>query len=361
MISVSRPEAPVPLMRHRILSSLRPLRMLPWVCLLVTAGIGCSSIEAGPQAVYRLKLSHHAPPVHHQHAVTFVDWARELETRSGGRLQLEIYPAEQLGKLSQQYNMVRRGDVDIAFVQHGTPAGRFPLMELTHLPLIFDSGEQASRVLMDLVPEYLATEHGNVRILYLFGHSPGHIHTRTRAVRTPADLRGLRIRHPSAVVGEALRAWGASPAGMPPGEMAGNLTKGVIDGLVMPFDGVLAFRMGPHVRYSTEVFSYVTSFGVLMNPASYARLPPDLQALLDETTGPEVARAVAARWDAMEPLGRQYMQESGVEIIELSPGERAAFTAASADLIEQRLAAVEARGLPARAFLARVRELAGRY
>jgi hypothetical protein len=178
-------------------------------------------------------------------------------------------------------------------IMHGTPAGRFPLMELTHLPLIFDSGEQASRVLMNLVPEYLAAEHRGVRILYLFGHAPGHIHSRTRAVRTPADLRGLRIRHPSAVLGETLRAWGASPAGMPPGEMVGNLTKGVIDGLMMPYDGVIAFRVGPHVRYTTEVFSYVTSFAVVMNPDSYARLPPDLQALIDETTGPEAARTVA--------------------------------------------------------------------
>jgi TRAP-type transport system periplasmic protein len=348
-------------MRRVILPWLGPVRLLAVVCTLAAAGAGCTAVDANDQAVYRLKLSHHAPPVHHQHAVTFVEWARELEARSGGRLVLDLYPAEQLGKLSQQYNMVRRGDVDIALVLHGIPAGRFPLMELTHLPLLFDSGEQASRVLMDLVPEYLAAEHRDVKILYLFGHAPGVIHTRTRPVRTPADVSGLRIRHPSAVVGESLRAWGASPAGMPPGEMAGNLTKGVIDGLLMPYDGVLGFRLGPHVRYSTEVFSYVTSFAVLMNPASYARLPPELQALIDDTTGPAAARTVAARWDAVEPLGRQYMEESGVEIIELSPAERAAFTAASADLIEQRLAAAEARGLPARAFLARVRELAARH
>jgi TRAP-type transport system periplasmic protein len=358
MISFRPHEAPVPLMRRA--TPIESVRLLAVLCALAVAGGGCTAVEANDPEVYRLKLSHHAPPVHHQHAVTFVQWAQELETRSGGRLILDLYPAEQLGKLSQQYNMVRRGDVDIALVLHGIPAGRFPLMELAHLPLLFDSGAQASRVLTQLVPEYLAAEHRDVRILYLFAHAPGVIHTRTRPVRSPADVRGLRIRHPSAVVGESLRAWGASPAGMPPGEMAGNLTKGVIDGLLMPYDGVLAFRLGPHVRYSTEVFSYVASFAVLMNPASYARLPPDLQALIDETTGPRVAEAVGARWDAVEPLGRRYMEESGVEIIELTLAEREAFTAASASLIEQRLSAAEAKGLPARAFLARVRELAAR-
>lgn len=311
--------------------------------------------------VYTLKLSHHAPPVHHQHAVTFLGWAKELEELSGGRLKLDIYPAEQLGKLSQQYNLVRRGDVDIAMFLHGIPAGRFPLMELTHLPLLFDSGEQASRVLMDLVPEYLEAEHRGVKILYLFGHAPGVIHTNSRPVRTPEDLQGMRIRHPSAVIGEALRAWGASPAGMPPGEMAENLDKGVIDGLVIPYDGVLGFRLAPYVRYSTEVFSYVTSFAVVMNPASYAALPPDLQRLIDATTGPAKAREVGARWDAMEVPGKRYMQEGGVEIIELGAAERARFTEAAAGMVERRLAEAEAKGLPAREFFERVRELAARY
>jgi TRAP-type C4-dicarboxylate transport system substrate-binding protein len=320
-----------------------------------------STIAQSQDGVIRLKLSHYAPPVHHQHAITFVQWAEELAERSGGRLQLDIYPAEQLGKLSQQYNLVRRGDVDIAFMLHGIPSGRFPLIELTHLPLLFESGEQASQVLMDLVPEYLAAEHKGVKILYLFGHSPGVMHTSGRAVRRPEDLQGLRIRHPSAVIGETLRAWGASPAGMPVSELAGNIEKGVIDGLVIPYDGVLAFRLAPYIRYSTELFSYVNSFAVVMNQDAFDRLPPDLQQLIDDTTGKEAARRVGARWDSMEAPGREYMRTNGVEIIELNSAERAVFADAAEHLVEQRIAATEAKGLPAREFLARVRELAARY
>jgi TRAP-type C4-dicarboxylate transport system substrate-binding protein len=316
---------------------------------------------AGQDEVYRLKLSHHVPSVHHQHATTFVEWANELERRSNGRLIVDIYPSEQLGKLSQQYNLVRRGDVDIAFIMHGIPAGRFPLMELTHLPLLFDSGEQASQVLMDLVPEYLAAEHRGVKILYLVSHAPGVVHTSTRAVRKPEDLQGLRIRHPSSVIGQTLRAWGASPAGMPTSELAGNLDKGVIDGLLIPYDGVMAFRLAPYLRYSTELFSYVNSFGIVMNPDSYARLPADLQALIDETTGKMAARVVGARWDSMEASGRDYMRDNGVEIIALSDSERALFFDAANFLIEERLAAAQAAGVPARAFFARLRELVTEY
>lgn len=340
---------------------IRCLRVWSWGALAALLSWSVAEAQAPDEQVYRLKLSHYAPSVHHQHAVTFVAWAEELERRSNGRLVVDIYPSEQLGKMSQQYNLVRRGDVDIAWMMHGIPAGRFPLMELTHLPLIFDSGEQASQVLMDLVPEYLAAEHKGVKILYLFGHSPGVVHTSGRAVRVPADFQGLRIRHPSSVIGETLRAWGASPAGMPTSELAGNLDKGVIDGLVIPYDGVFAFRLAPYIDYSTELFSYVNSFGVLMNPASYARLPPDLQRLIDDTTGKAAAREVGARWDAAEAPGRAYMAENGVEIIELSESERARFLDAANFLIERRLAATEAKGLPAREFYARLKQLVAEY
>jgi TRAP-type C4-dicarboxylate transport system substrate-binding protein len=331
-----------------------------WVAAAIAAlgALGASRESLAADDVHRLKLSHFAPAVHHQHAVTFMGWARELAERSDGRLQLDIYPAEQLGKAGQQYNLVRRGDVDIAFFVHGTPAGRFPLTELTHLPLLFKSGEQASRVLMALVPEYLAAEHQGVKILYLFGRSPGVLHMRSRPVHRPEDLRGLRIRQPSAAIGATLRAWGAAPAALPLGDTAPSLAKGVLDGLLIPYADVLAFRLAPHLRYSTEVFSNVETFGVIMNPRSYERLPRDLQQLIDDTTGMEAAREVGARWDAMEPSGKAYLVDSEIEIIELSDEQRALFAAGGQSVIEARLAAAAARGLPAHAFLARVRELA---
>jgi TRAP-type transport system periplasmic protein len=339
------------------------LRLIAGLLLAATVfvALAVGTRAEADERVYRLKLSHHSPPMHHQHRVTFNEWAAELAQRSNGRLVIDLFPAEQLGKASQQYNLVRRGDVDLAFILHSMPAGRFPLIELTHLPLLFRSAEQASRVLMDLVPDYLEAEHRDVKILYLIAHSPGMIHTRSLPVRQPSDLAGLRIRHPSSVVGATLRSWGASPAGMAPGEIAHNLDKGVIHGAALPYDGVLGFRLGPYLRYTTELFSYVITFGLVMNPASYERLPPDLRALIDDTTGPEAARRVAARWDAVEAEGRQYMIDNDVEIITPTPAQRAEFERSAEDVIERHLSAVEARGLPAREFLDRVRELAARY
>jgi len=335
----------------------RSLLMCAVLAALLPLGPGAAQAD---DAIH-LKLSNHMPGVHHQNATTFAGWAEEVARLSGGRLIIDIYPAEQLGKLSQQYNLVRRGDVDLALIMHGIPSGRFPLVELTHLPVLFESGEQASQVLMDLLPDYLAAEHRGVRVLYIFGHSPGVMHTASRPVRVPADLRGMRIRHPSSVIGETLRAWGASPAGMPVSELAGNLEKGVIDGLVMPYDGPMAFRLAPYIDYSTELLSYVNSFALVMNQASYDALPADLRQIIDATTGKAAAREVGARWDAVEVAGREYMRSNGVEIIELTDAERAVFADAAREQVEARLDAVEAMGLPARRFMEDLRALAAKY
>jgi TRAP-type C4-dicarboxylate transport system substrate-binding protein len=99
----------------------------------------------------------------------------------------------------------------------------------------------------------------------------------------------------------------------------------------------------------------------VMNPLSYAALPRDLQRLIDETTGTHTALEVAARWEAMDLRGKQYVKDSGIEIIEPDAAARAEFAAAGETVIERRLASTEAQGLPARAFFARVKRLAADY
>ena len=327
---------------------------------LTAAAVVMAACIASPVLAqeYTLTYSDFLPAVHQQHAKTTAEWAKTLEERSGGRLKMELFPSQQIGSVADQYDIARRGDADISFVLHGVPSGRFPLVELTHLPFIFESAEQATLVLNDLLPEYLEAEHRGVKVLYLLAHAPGLIHTRETPVRSPEDMAGLRIRHPSLVVAEIIAALGATPQGMPPNQIAESLEAGVVDGLVMPYDGVYGFRLANQIKYSTELFGYVNTFAIVMNPDSFANLPEDLQRLITETAGETIARVAGQRWDAAEVEGKAYMQENGVEIISLTDEQRSAFRAAVTEVTEARLQATEEAGFPARAFFARVLERA---
>jgi TRAP-type C4-dicarboxylate transport system substrate-binding protein len=90
-------------------------------------------------------------------------------------------------------------------------------------------------------------------------------------------------------VRDFVAALGATPVGVPPTEMAEQLQKGTIDGVFIDYGGAgIAFKLGGIVKHTTQMYSYVTSFGLVMNPAFYAKLPPDLQKLVvDTTTGME--------------------------------------------------------------------------
>ena len=328
---------------------------------LAAYGLNAEHTRAAAQETWELKVSSFLPPVHQQQAVIFAEWTKELAERSGGRLKLTHFPAQQMGPLQRHFDLARQGVADIAFVLHSGTPGRFPLTELAHLPFLMPSGEVAAQVLMDLLPEHLAKEHEGVRVLYLFSHAPGSIHTRSKPVRTLADFKGLRIRHSSTVVADMLAAYGATPVGVVPNEIAEAMNKGTIDGIFMAYDGVFGFRLGNSVKYTTELKCYVATFAVVMNPRSYEKLPPDLRKLIDDTTGREAARKVGRAWDEIENPGKKYMLESGDTIIELTPEARAELVKASAPVVEKRLAELEGKGLPARIVYEKMKALVAKY
>jgi hypothetical protein len=76
-------------------------------------------------------------------------------------------------------------------------------------------------------------------------------------------LQGPALRFASPTVRDLVAALGATPVGVPPTEIAEQLSKGTIDGAFMDYGGVgIAFKLGGTIKYSTELYAYVTSFGL---------------------------------------------------------------------------------------------------
>ena len=198
-------------------------------------------------------------------------------------------------------------------------------------------------------------------MLYLLTHQPGNLHTRGKAVRTPADLEGIRVRFAAVTIREYLAALGATPVGVPPPEIAEALQKGTIDGVFIDYGGAhTAFKLGGLVDYTTELYAYVTSFGVVMNPDSFERLPSDLQQLIEETTT-GVSEEIGKLWDAADAPGKAYLQAEGGEAIVLTPEEAAVFKEVGAEVTEKVVADMEAQGLPAREVYQLMRELSDEH
>jgi TRAP-type transport system periplasmic protein len=297
-----------------------------------------------------------------QHAMSqwLVRWANNLERDSGGRITVKRFPGSQMGPVQQHYDFVRTGQADVAWFLHGATPGRFPLTEIVQVPYLVGSAEIGTKVLNDpeLRSKYLDAEHRGVKVLLLLTHQPGNVHTTKKPIRTAEDMKGLRLRFASPTIRDFVAALGGTPVGVLPTEQVEQLQKGTIDGVFIDYGGAgIAFKMGGILKYSTEMYSYVSSFGVAMNPDFWNKLPPDLQALVTKSmTG--VEKEVGEAWDGLDVPGKKALIDGGAEAIQLARDENAEFRKIGATVAEAKVNELESKGMPGRAIYAKMKSLA---
>ncbi len=314
--------------------------------LLAGATLIAAPRVARSDTVYNLKLGHFINP-QHIFAKYLQNWVDELKKRSNGRLNITIFPANQMGPVQNYVDYARTGVADITWYLSGATPGRFPLTDVIQLPYMVGSAEIGTKTLNN--PEVLkliAPEYKGLRILYLLTHQPGNLLTTSKAVHTVAELKGLRIRFASVTIKSFIAALGGTPVGVPPSGIADAMQKNTIDGCFLDYGGAdSAFHLGGIAKHMTEMYSYVSSFGVVMNPNSYDKLPPDLQKLIDETTRPRIAE-VGKLWDSADAPGKKYLIAHGGTPITLSNEQDALFKKIGAEDTARVLKALDDRGLP---------------
>jgi TRAP-type transport system periplasmic protein len=325
----------------------------------VAAGL-CSAAQA--QDKHEVKV---AAFVGAQHFMSkwLVGWGEKLERASNGRLVFKHFPGASMGPVPAHYDLAASGRAEVSWFLHGGTPGRFPLTELTHLPYVAGSAEIGTKTINDpqLRAKYLDPEHKGVKVLLLLTHQPGNINTTKKPVRTTEDIRGMRIRPSSPTVGSFITALGGTPVGISPADQLDALQKGTLDGTFIDYGGAgIAFKMGGTIKHVTEMYSYVSSFGVAMNPAFYNRLPADLKKMVDDSVK-GVEKEVGMGWDALDDVGKKLLVDSGAQPIRLSSAEDAKFRKIAAEITETRLKELEAKGLPARQAFALIKSLSEKH
>ena len=330
--------------------------------MLATASgvVGAPAVFA--QQKIEMKLAYF---VGDQHAMSqwLIKWSDNLEKQSGGRIAVKRFPGAQMGPVQQHYDFARTGQADVAWFLHGATPGRFPLTELVQLPYLVGSAEIGTKTLNDpeLRAKYLDAEHRGVKVLLLFTHQPGNVHTTKKAIRTAEDMKGLRIRFASPTIRDFVAALGGTPVGVLPTEQVEQLQKGTIDGVFIDYGGAgIAFKMGGILKYSTEMYSYVSSFGMGMNEDFWNKLPPDLKDLVvKSTTG--VEQEIGQAWDGLDVPGKKAIIDGGAEAIRLSAEENAKFRKIGAEVAEAKVKELEGKGMPARAIHTTMKSLAEKH
>jgi len=318
--------------------------------------------SAQAQQPIELKLAYF---VGDQHAMSqwLIKWSGELEKGSNGRIVVKRFPGAQMGPTPQHYDFARTGQADVVWFLHGGTPGRFPLTEIISLPFMVGSSEIGTKTLNDheLRAKYLDAEHKGVKVLMLLTHQPGGPHTTKKAIRTMDDFKGLRLRFASPPIRDLVQGLGATPVGVPPTEIAEQLQKGTIDGAFIDYGGAgIAFKLGGTVKYSTELYAYVASFGVVMNEEFWNKLPPDLKKLVVTTmTGRE--KEVGQAWDALDVPGKKALMDGGAQAIRFSTEDDAKVRRIGSQVTFTKIKELEDKKLPARAVYEQMRSLAEKH
>ena len=343
----------------------RTIRTLALAGFVAAAGWAAGITTAAAQEV-TLKLHQFLPPQANVPAHVLDPWADGVEEDSGGRIKIERYPSMQLGGTPPQLmDQALDGVVDIVWTVVGYTPGRFPRVEVFELPFMMTNAEATSRAYWDLFEKEMKdTEFKDLHIIGTWVHGPGVIHS-SEPISSMDDLEGKKLRAPTRVITGMLEQLGATAVGMPVPAIPEALSKGVIDGCVIPWEVTPALKVPELVQNHTEFGGdhalYTTAFVLAMNKQKYESLPDDLKQVLDDNSGQEFsafAGRTQAEWDAP---GRKAAVEGGNNIIELSAEEVAKWQEAAQPVIDNWIADMDAKGIDGQALVDEARALIDKY
>jgi len=316
------------------------------------AAAGLPLPAAFAQGAEELKMHSFVPPTHVIWTDVLMPWAKEMETKSGGKLTVRFFPSMQLGgKAPELYRQAVQGITDMSFTLPGYTSGDFPMMALTELPGTAENADDGTKKLWKNFDKFLSRDYKESKVLMLWNSDTASIMSRTKPVKTLEDMKGMKIRTPSAAQSAQLEALGAIPIDMPAGQIYNALERGVVDASMIPMSAALDFKLIEVAKYFTINAPLGRSaFLVAMNKPRYEGLPADLKKVVDDTTGLTLSLKGADTYDKKNTAAIAAAKKDR-ELITLSDKERQRWTDAFKPLIRSQVEQGEKAGLPARGLI----------
>ena len=287
------------------------------------------ALPAAAQTV--LKVHSFSSPQAPDQALHLFPWAEKVNKASGGKLKVEVYPSMQLGgKPADLPQQLEDGVVDLIFHLPGFSPGRFPGMEGTELPFTnvgHSSGQ--SPAIFEWASRWLSgSEFKGIRVLSIHATDASILHTRERPIRTLDDFKGVKLRVPGRFVGEAAKALGATPVGIPLPGVYEALARGQVDGMFINWAIMPAYRFHEVTKHHMETPVYQSALMTLMSQRSYDKLPGELKKVIDDNSGLEYTKHIGKVWDGLTENAKKQTRDAGNNVFTLPEQEKKRWAAA---------------------------------
>src|SRR6476620_453859 len=264
--------------------------------------IGGATGALAQDKTFELKLSHWVPPSHPlQKALE--EWGASVEKESGGTIKYKVYPAQQLGKAFDHYDMARDGIADLTYINPGYQPGRFPIIGAGELPFLMTNAKGGTQALDAWYRKYAAQEMKDVKFCLAFVHDPGAFHSRDKKILVPADIKGMKIRPAHATMAAFVTSLGGTNVQAAAPEVRDVLEKGVAEAVTFPWGSVPLFG---------------TAFAFVFNKDKYNQMSAAQKKVIDNHCTNEWAGKVAGPWADFEHAGIKKLKDEGHDVYTIS-------------------------------------------
>ena len=246
-------------------------------------------------------------------------WAKEIEKRSGGKVEVKTFPSGTLVDAKNMITGVIDGQADIGVTCLAFYPGRFPLLSAVDLPIGFQNAMEASQTLFDLNEKYNPKSLDKVKVLTAFACPPANIMAKD-PIRNLDDLKGYPLRCTGAGA-PVLSLLGANPVAMPMSETPEALHKGTVKGIFSSLEILKAFKFSEICRHETICNLQTASFAVIMNKDKWASLPKEIQKIIDDMRREQSEWAAKCFDTQVEEALEWSKKEHDIELIRLSKSD----------------------------------------
>ncbi len=257
--------------------------------------------QGTPEFTY--KYANNLPPTHPLNVRT-KQMADAVRADSNGRLEIQIFPASQLGSDTDMLSQLRSGGVEFFTLSGLILATLVPQAAISGIGFAFSDYPAVWRAMDGDLGAFIRTQIGKANLVAMdkiFDNGFRQMTSSTKPINSPDDLRGFKMRVPVSPLWTSMfKAFDSAPAGINASELYTALQTKVVDGQENALSGINALKLYEVQKYCAMTNHMWDGFWFLANRGAWERLPPNLREIVAKHVG---AAAVAERADLAAMAG----------------------------------------------------------
>lgn len=330
------------------------MKILSTIMSSATAlGLALSFNATESTAAEKLVYNNFVPPTH---PITLMAkrWSAEASKASSGELKFR-FPAKTLAPPPRQWSMVKSGIADLSMLANVFEGKRLTLPMVATLPFGTSTAQKTSVALWKTYKKFFegADEFKGVKLLSLFVHSGGDLNMVKKPITQMSDLKSLKIRVSRGIASKEMKAVGAVLVTTPGAKTFEVVSKGIVDGAVLPAGDIDKMKMIPYIKYIYTVPGklYNTPFSIIMNQKKWDGLSKNIQKAISSKAGLNIANHAKA-WDEGIKTALPRFKKAGIKYGQASPKLIAELKAKFAPFDQEWIDTAAKKGVDGKAALA---------